>query len=203
MTVLHFMGLRSLSTCVPVRATTSGAVFHRLLLSVTLCVFSTVCWSSSCPWAGRQGPLCGHLSVFLKASPSGKALALQKCLSPKPPVLIILFFRNWVESDWRSKLLLPGRRGVSLELFLFLITRLGKPGSGIPACHPTKSHRTASSPKLMDRFQELHWCLWGPKCQGLKWNHFLEAKTECHNPLISHLLPNMYRRVGSNECFVF
>lgn len=96
----------------------SKAMFHRPCCDL-VCVFLQGWWSLSLHRAGGQSPLNAATWAF-----SWKP----EMPFTEAPVLISLFFRNWVESDRKSLLLLPGLPGFSLQLFLFLILCLGNWG---------------------------------------------------------------------------
>lgn len=104
--------------------------------------------------------------------------------------------------DRKSMLLFPGMWGVSLELFLFLIKCVVKQGCLIPALHSTESHLTPHSPQLRYQLQELPQCPWDPGMRGSSGSIF-QKQMQSVPLLIFSVLTGLYRRVGSNGCFVF
>lgn len=86
--------------------------------------------------------------------------------------------------DWKSVLLFTGTRGVTLELFLFLIICLVNQGGLIPACHCTELFNSPFT-SIYVQVSRVPSVPVGPQCERLKWKHFKhfpESNVECYSP---------------------
>ena len=203
--IFYWTDFHYLSVCVTFRSTPFEQCFTDPVVPGAVYVFPHGWWPSSPLLQGGRVLCVRSPTHFPGSQPTCESLCCAETHFAEALCRHLLVLQEpggvW---DCKSMLVFPGTGGVSLELFLFVITCLVKQGYLTPACHSL--HQDSFRRPLTST-----WCTHFRSsisvCGTQVWETQVEALSRIQfrvlRFLISHHSPSMCRRVRSNECSVF